>query len=152
MVCASGPTVPAVTTCEICVVRHSAVPFAPPPLCWQVLLALVLLGWKEGVSPVLRPACPQNRVKTSKVGRLGTRRTFPLFPALSVTARLWASPSPSLGLCSPTWEKREEPWASLQILEHQYSVAMAPLPTTLSLADTALVLPTPRPHTRALCV
>lgn len=38
------PFVPAVTTCEICVVHHYPVPFAPPPLCWLVLLALVLLG------------------------------------------------------------------------------------------------------------
>lgn len=92
-------------------------------------------------------------MKSSKVGRLGTRGTLPLFPALSVIARLWASPSPSLGFCFPTWEKREEPWASLQIREHQYSVAIAPRPTTLGLVDTALVLPTPRPHTRApVCV
>lgn len=60
---------------------------------------------------------------------------------LSVTLRPQASPSPSLGLCSLIWEKRQEPWASLWFLEHHQPLTIAPLPATLVLLDTALVLP-----------
>lgn len=49
----------------------------------KLLLAQALLVWKEGLSPVLRPAHPQHGAKSVRAAGLGTRRTITLFSTVS---------------------------------------------------------------------
>lgn len=121
-------------------------PCALPPLFWQVLLALALLGWKEGVSPVLGPARPQHRAKSSSVIRLKPEE--PSLASLSSPLscrRSWASHS---HLWAPVSHLGKESGAlgPLLLPEHPYSVVVTPLPITLVLLDPALVLPIHGPY------